>query len=227
LSDKKRLLTMLGADVRLGAGVLEAVPDGLDVIVTSPGWHPDTPLLAQATVPVWSEIELAWRLRGNEHWLVVTGTNGKTTAVQMLEAMLVADGLRAAAVGNVGKPVVEAIMDPDPYEVLAVELSSFQLHWTPSVAANSAAVLNVAPDHLDWHGSYEAYVRAKGRAYQGCKTACVYNVQDPLTEDLVRAADVAAGCRAIGFTLDIPAPGMLGVVDGVLADRAFVPERSS
>lgn len=230
IRDKAHLLRMLGGDVRLGETPDDVVADiaaDVDVIVTSPGWRPDTPILASARVPVWSEVELAWRLRGDEAWLVVTGTNGKTTTVQMLEAMLTADGARAAAVGNVGRPVVEAIMDPQPYDVLAVELSSFQLHWTASVAADSAAVLNVAPDHLDWHGSYEDYTRAKGSAYQGCKTACVYNVQDPLTEDLVRAADVAAGCRAIGFTLDIPAPGTLGVVDGVLADRAFVPERSS
>ena len=133
------------------------LPDDVDLVVTSPGWSPSAPLLAQAAargIPVWGEVELAWRLRDPEHpapWLAVTGTNGKTTTVQMLEAMLRAGGLRTVACGNVGLPIVEAVMDPEPYDVLAVELSSFQLHYTSSMAAESAAVLNVAEDHLDWY----------------------------------------------------------------------------
>lgn len=227
LHEKAQILGLLGADVRLGSDALENLPSGIDLIVTSPGWRPDTTMLAEATVPVWSEVELAWRLRGSEKWLVVTGTNGKTSTVQMLDAILAADGVRSTAVGNVGRPVVEAVMDPQPYDVLAIELSSFQLHWTDTMAADSAAVLNVAPDHLDWHGSLSEYTNAKARAYARCRTACVYNVHDPVTEDLVRAADVVEGCRAIGFTTGIPAPGMVGVVDDVIADRAFVAERQT
>jgi UDP-N-acetylmuramoylalanine--D-glutamate ligase len=134
--------------------------------------------------------------------------------------MLSAEGLRSRAVGNVGTPVLQAVMDPEPAEVLAVELSSYQLYWSSSLAAESAAVLNVAPDHIDWHGSTEAYAAAKGRIYQNVQRACVYNVQDPWTERLVREADVVEGARAIGFTLGLPEPGMLGIVDDVLADRA-------
>ena len=93
---------------------------------------------------------------------------------------------------------------PEPYDVLAVELSSFQLHWQRSVPPLAAAVLNLAPDHLDWHGSLEAYAAAKGRIYPGTQVACVYNVADPGTERLVEEADVAEGCRAIGFTLGRP-----------------------
>ena len=85
-------------------------------------------------------------------------------------------------------------------------------------------MLNVAPDHVDWHGSIEAYTRAKGEVYQRTEVACVYNVQDPVTEQLVRDADVRDGCVAAGFTLGVPAPGMVGVVDDILADRAFVPQ---
>jgi UDP-N-acetylmuramoylalanine--D-glutamate ligase len=118
-------------------------------------------------------------------------------------------------------------MDPEGPEVLAVELSSYQLHWSSSLAAESAAVLNVAPDHLDWHGSPEAYAAAKGRIYQNVERACVYNVQDPWTERLVREADVAEGARAIGFTLGLPEPGMVGLVDDALADRAFVEDRQT
>ncbi len=238
--EQAELLGSLGATVRLGEGSTATLPDDVDLVVTSPGWSPRAPLLAQALgrgVPVWGEVELAWRLRDpHEHggspapWLAVTGTNGKTTTVQMLEAMLRTAGLRTVAAGNVGKPLVEAVMDPDPYDVIAVELSSFQLHWVRSVRAQSAAVLNIAEDHLDWYPGPTGmadYAADKGRIYDGVERACVYNVADPATERLVREAEVTEGARAIGFTLQTPAVGMLGVVDGVLADRAFVEDRQT
>jgi UDP-N-acetylmuramoylalanine--D-glutamate ligase len=228
--EKAGLLEFLGADLRLGPGSTSELPDAVDVVVTSPGWSPANPLLVEANrrgLPVWGEVELAWRLRGDDPapWLCVTGTNGKTTTVQLLDAMLSAEGLHSRAVGNVGTPVLEAVMDPDGPDVLAVELSSYQLYWSSSLAAESAAVLNVAPDHLDWHGSPEAYAAAKGRIYQNVRRACVYNVQDPWTERLVREADVVEGARAVGFTLGAPEPGMVGLIDDVLVDRAFVEDR--
>jgi len=232
-ADRARLLGDLGADLRLGPNVWDGMlPDGADLVVTSPGWSPANPVLVEALgrgLPVWGEVELAWRLRGPDAapWLCITGTNGKTTTVQMLDAILRAAGLRSDAVGNVGRPVVEAVMDPAGADVLAVELSSFQLHWTSSMSAEAAAVLNIAPDHLDWHGSLSAYGSDKGRIYERAQRACVYNVEDPATEELVRTADVIEGARAIGFTQGIPAVGMLGVVDGVLADRAFVEDRQN
>jgi UDP-N-acetylmuramoylalanine--D-glutamate ligase len=232
-AEKAELLEVLGASIRLGEGATATLPDDVDVVVTSPGWRPSAPLLAQARergIPVWGEVELAWRLRDPEHttpWLAVTGTNGKTTTVRMLDAILRAAGLRSAAVGNVGLPIVEAVMDPVPYDVLAVELSSFQLHWTDSMSAQAAAVLNVAEDHLDWHGSMAAYAGDKGRIYERVQRACVYNVADPTTEELVREADVVEGARAVGFTLGMPSVGMLGVVEDILADRAFVEERET
>jgi UDP-N-acetylmuramoylalanine--D-glutamate ligase len=91
----------------------------------------------------------------------------------------------------------------------------------------ASAVLNVAEDHVDWHGSREAYVAAKARVYERTQVACVYNVADPETERLVREAEVEEGCRAIGFTLGVPSVGMVGVVEDVLVDRAFVPERDT
>lgn len=231
-TEQADLLEMLGVDMRLGAGSTAELPDSVDLVVTSPGWRPDTALLMQAAdrgIPVWSEVELAWRLRRPDDapWLVVTGTNGKTTTVQMLDEILRADGRRSAAVGNVGRPVVEAVMDDDPYDVLAVELSSYQLHWTTSMSPLASTVLNIAPDHLDWHGGLDAYAEAKGTAYRHTQIACVYNVEDPRTEQLVEEAEVVEGCRAIGFTLGIPSPGMVGLVEDVLADRAFVKERIS
>ncbi|HEX5771118.1 MAG TPA: UDP-N-acetylmuramoyl-L-alanine--D-glutamate ligase, partial [Nocardioidaceae bacterium] len=144
---------------------------------------------------------------------------------QMLDYILRAHGLRSVAAGNVGLPIVEAVMDPTPYDVIAVELSSFQLHYTYSMAAESAAVLNVAEDHLDWYDSMDDYAADKGRIYERVERACVYNVADPVTEQLVREADVQEGARAIGFTLGTPDVGMVGVVDDILADRAFVDDR--
>jgi UDP-N-acetylmuramoylalanine--D-glutamate ligase len=232
--ERAALLESLGAAIRLGPGSTKTLPDDVDLVVTSPGWAPSAPLLAQASergIPIWGEVELAWRLRDPAQpapWLAVTGTNGKTTTVQMLEAMLRAGGLRTVACGNVGLPIVEAVMDPEPYDVLAVELSSFQLHYTSSMRAESAAVLNVAEDHLDWYpGGMDAYAADKGRIYSGVERACVYNVADPITEELVREADVQEGARAIGFTLGTPAVGMLGVVEDVLADRAFIEDRQT
>ena len=116
-------------------------------------------------------------------------------------------------------------MDPEPYDVIAVELSSFQLHWSHSIAPQASACLNVAPDHVDWHGSFDEYAAAKGKVYANTEVACVYNVQDDRTRRLVEDAEVQEGCRAIGFTLGIPGPSELGVVDDVLADRAFVEQR--
>ena len=242
--ERALILDTLGADVRLGpdavAGPLPEVagPGGRglpDVVVASPGWPPGAPPLAAAAaagVPVWSEVELAWRMRppsGAARWLTVTGTNGKTTTVTMLAAILSAAGLSTSAVGNVGTPVLEAVLHPFSggrrHDVLAVELSSFQLHSTSSVSPLASACLNVAADHLDWHGGLEEYARDKGRVYRNTQVACVYNVADPRTEQLVRDADVVEGCRAIGFTLGVPDVSMLGVVDDVLCDRAFVPQR--
>ncbi|MFI0778759.1 UDP-N-acetylmuramoyl-L-alanine--D-glutamate ligase [Streptomyces sp. NPDC021212] len=221
-------LEPLGITVRLGDG--DTLPDGTELVVTTPGWKPTSPLFLaaeKAGVPVWGDVELAWRLRGPDSppWLAVTGTNGKTTTVRMLASILEAAGLRTAAVGNIGVSLLDIVLGDTPYDVLAVELSSYQLHWAPSLRAHSGTVLNLAPDHLDWHGSMAAYASDKGRIYEGNQVACVYNVADPATEDLVRAADVEEGCRAIGFTLGTPGPSQLGVVENILVDRAFVANR--
>ena len=235
MSERARILDILGAHLVFGQDAVAALPDPavtpLDLVVTSPGWRPDQPLLsaaAAAGIPVWGEVELAWRLRPREGaapWLTVTGTNGKTTTVQMLASILRAAGLRACSAGNVGTPVLEAVMDPEPYDVIAVELSSFQLHWSHSLAPRASACLNVAPDHVDWHGSLDEYAAAKGKVYANTEIACVYNVQDERTRRLVEEAEVQDGCRAVGFTLGIPGLSELGVVDDVLADRAFVEQR--
>ena len=197
-------------------------PPGTALVVTSPGWRPDAPLLvaaAAAGVEVIGEVELAWRLQAHldrpaPAWLAVTGTNGKTTTVRMLATILEAAGRRTVATGNVGLPLLDAVLAEEPYDVLAVELSSFQLHWSSTVRPHTAVVLNVAPDHLDWHGSFDAYAAAKGRIHAP-GTVAVYNREDP---ESVRLS-AGAGTR-IGFTLGVPGPGELGLVEDLLVDRA-------
>jgi UDP-N-acetylmuramoylalanine--D-glutamate ligase len=232
LAERANILDILGARLAFGPDAVARMPDTpVDLVVTSPGWRPDQPLLAAAAaagIPVWGEVELAWRMRpehGGAPWLAVTGTNGKTTTVQMLTSILRAAGLRACSAGNVGTPILEAVVHPDPFDVIAVELSSFQLHWSHSLAPQASVCLNVAPDHVDWHGSLEEYALAKGKVYANTEVACIYNVQDERTRRLVEEADVQEGCRAVGFTLDLPAVSEVGLVGDVLADRAFVEQR--
>jgi len=243
-SGRAGILETLGAQVRLGPGGSDALPDGVDLVVVSPGWRPSVPLLAQAHargIPVWGDVELAWRLSLPDRqvpWLGVTGTNGKTTTVQMVESMLTAAGLTTAAVGNIGRPVMEAVLDEVSYDVLAVELSSFQLHAMHTVSLHSAAVLNLQPDHLEWYATpadhpddpdaspLQAYGADKARIYHRVQKSAVYNVADPATEKMVEDADVVEGARAIGFTQGIPGPSMMGVVDGLLVDRAFIDQRA-
>ncbi|MEX1077514.1 MAG: UDP-N-acetylmuramoyl-L-alanine--D-glutamate ligase [Homoserinimonas sp.] len=207
---------------------------GPELVVTSPGFRPTHPLIRWAIdsgLPVWGDIELAWRLRDKVSkpapWLVVTGTNGKTTTVQLATAMLIADGKRVIACGNVGVPVLDAIRDPVGWDVLVVELSSFQLHYTESMSAHSSVCLNVAPDHLDWHGSAAAYSEAKAKVYHASQVAAVYNHADAATLAMVENAEVVDGCRAIGFGLGTPGPSDFGVVEGILCDRAFLDDRDS
>jgi UDP-N-acetylmuramoylalanine--D-glutamate ligase len=231
-------LRIVGAvDVLLGEEAVLTVPkiDGAkpDLIVTSPGWRPDQSLLAAAArahIPVWGDVELAWRVRERRgrktaDWLTITGTNGKTTTVGLTESMLQAAGLKAIAVGNVGTPILDALRDPVEYDVLAVELSSFQLHWSHSVSPVASVCLNVAEDHVDWHGSYASYLADKAKVYGNTQKACIYNAEQIETERMVEEADVVEGCRAVGFTTVTPAISMVGVVEGLLVDRAFIAER--
>ncbi|SNR35625.1 UDP-N-acetylmuramoylalanine--D-glutamate ligase [Haloechinothrix alba] len=203
---------------------LASPAEGTDLVVTSPGWRPSSPLLRAARdagIDVIGDVELAWRLgRTAEQpptWLVVTGTNGKSTTVSMLAEMLRAAGLQAVACGNVGFAVTDAVRAG--YPVLAVELSSFQLHWSRSLAPYASVVLNVAEDHLDWHGSFDDYAAAKGRIHERT-TIAVHNADDPVSRRL--AGEYApAGAGRVGFTGAVPRAGELGVDEEMLVDRAF------
>ncbi|GHC88552.1 UDP-N-acetylmuramoylalanine--D-glutamate ligase [Nocardiopsis terrae] len=222
-------LTEAGAEVVLGDTPL---PEDCGLVVTSPGWRPDSPLLtraAEAGIEIIGDVELAWRLKpADQVWLAITGTNGKTTTVRMLESILRADGRDALAVGNVGTPVVEAVLpdaDGRVHDILAVELSSFQLHWSNSVRPHAATVLNIASDHLDWHGGLEPYARAKGRVFAR-GTIRVVNTADDWS---VRLAEEEGDPHTplVGLRLDTPRAGELGVVEDLLVDRAFVEQPHS
>jgi UDP-N-acetylmuramoylalanine--D-glutamate ligase len=211
-----------GAEVRLGDA---ETPVAADLVVTSPGWRPDQPLLAAALdagIEVIGEPELASRLRGPDvPWLGVTGTNGKTTTVGMLESILRAAGFNAVACGNVGLPLITAVLTEPHYDVLAVELSSFQLHWSSSLQFHGSTVLNVAPDHLDWHGSMEAYAADKAKIWD--EGACaLYNADDEWSTRLAQG-------RHDGHDFGLEPGHQFAVVDGWIeqygigGDRRLAP----
>src|SRR5207244_8577666 len=141
----------------------------------------------------------------------------KTTTTTMLAAILRAAGKRTAALGNIGEPLVEATS----YDVLAVELSSFQLHWSRDLAVPVGALLNLADDHLEWHGTFDAYAHAKEAIWRSATPegggVAVGNLDDPR----VASALARVTGRTVGFTVATPEPGQLGVADGWLVDRAF------
>ncbi len=222
---------------------MTAPPNGTDLIVTSPGWRPDTPLFvaaAAAGVPVIGDVELAWwaellpepalpvdlatapgdlrtaRVPPRRPWLAVTGTNGKTTTIGMVESILQAAGRHAVASGNIGLGVLDVVTAVPRHDVIAVELSSFQLHYAPTVRPTAGVVLNIAEDHLDWHGSMAAYAADKARALTGEVAVAV--VDDPGAAALLAAAPART---VVGVTAGAPARGQLGVREGVLVDDAF------
>jgi UDP-N-acetylmuramoylalanine--D-glutamate ligase len=222
-----RALADVAGGVRaLTPGEAVSLAGEFDLVVTSPGFPPTAPVLAAAAaagVPIWGDVELAWRLDAAarygppRRWLVVTGTNGKTTTTSMLYDMLIADGRRAILCGNIGEPVLDVL--GRPADVLAVEVSSFQLFWAPSLRPEGGVVLNIAEDHLDWHGSFEAYAAAKARALDG--RVAVVGLDDPAASALLPRA--AAPVKT-GFRLGEPAAGELGVSGGALIDRAFADD---
>lgn len=197
-----------------------------DFAVISPGWRPDHPLLqalSERGIRLLSEIDLAWHLKNElrplQKWLAITGTNGKTTTVEMTTAMLGAGGLIARACGNVGDTVVGAVVGEIDYEFLVLELSSFQLHWSELPEFHSSAILNFADDHTDWHGSFENYVKAKLRILDRSQLAILNGGDVAVVENTSEWQG-----KKIFYSLNSPKPGEMGVVENLLVDRAFVPD---
>ncbi len=206
----------------------------IDYVVTSPGFAPASPFLtavAEHNIEILSEVELAWRMRVNRaesselqqshkaQWIGITGTNGKTSTTEMTSTILRSAGFEAPAVGNIGDPVSAAAVD-SKNDVLVVELSSFQLHYTDSLELDCAAITNLADDHLDWHGGFDNYASDKAKVYNGVKKALVYNADDVNVTERALAAQPAEGCIRVGFTLNEPQRGQIGVSDGWIVDNS-------
>ncbi|UWF76777.1 MULTISPECIES: UDP-N-acetylmuramoyl-L-alanine--D-glutamate ligase [Microbacterium] len=241
----ERLVPVIGARLELGA--LDEVPQALrafdpEVVIASPGFPPSHPVIRwtqDAGIALWGDVELAWRVRDKvvrpdgtpAEWMLITGTNGKTTTTQLTATLMSEGGLRVAPCGNIGVPVLDAVRDPSGFDVLVVELSSHQLWYigqsSPAgeLVPYASVCLNLADDHLVWHGSAQAYRDAKAVVYRNTRVACVYNKADAATMRMVEEADVVEGARAIGFDLGSPGPSEVGIVDGILVDRAFLDDR--
>ena len=211
-----------GALVRLDTPLDRAgLVDGVDLVVTSPGVPPATGVLIAAgerDVPVWSEVELAWRLsKGRTRIVGVTGTNGKTTTTE-----LVAAALAAPTAGNIGTPLVSLLAGTAPPPLAVVELSSFQLHHTSTLRTDVGVLLNVAGDHLDWHGDVQAYGRDKARIWAEQRTGgsqalggrdwAVVGVDDRGAREVMASHPPPAG--VIGYTARVPRSGEVGVDAG-------------
>lgn len=183
----------------------------VDLVVPSPGVPETSPLLraaAEADVPVWSEPELAARLRPDRRVLGVTGTNGKTSVTELTTRMLQQGGVPAVACGNIGTPLVEAVTTTGD-ELLVTELSSFQLRYATQLRCRVGTILNLTPDHLDWHGGFEAYRAAKARIWVG------QHEQDwavvPLVDRMIEPVLDRAPGHVARFAGDAPVPVGVGV----------------
>lgn len=233
-----RSLAKRGAQISLADDVVSEVagfivaPTNLysavnfDSLVVSPGWKSDHQLIIEAEnsgVQLLNEVDLAWQLRAelvpSQRWIALTGTNGKTTTVEMVAAMLRAGGISAIACGNVGTTVIESVESAEKFEVLVLELSSFQLHWIREARFEAASILNIAQDHVDWHGGFSEYAQAKMAILDRASTG-ILNGDDP---EVVSRSNNWQG-RKVFFSLDTPGPGELGVVEELLIDRAFVSD---
>lgn len=228
------LLDVIGSKFIAGEGieVLDQVGK-FDFAVVSPGFDPRHPLvqrLNELGILLITDIDLAWRLRHKTdkiaHWITVTGTNGKTTVCELTAAMISADGFRVIACGNIGVPILDAIRDPDGFDYLVVELSSFQLHYLNEIHPLASAFLNIAEDHYDWHDGAEKYFNAKAKIYNGTQAAIIFNEQDRQTLIAAQQAEVEEGCRGIAFSLFSPQKSAIGFVEDVLVDRAFLENRA-
>jgi UDP-N-acetylmuramoylalanine--D-glutamate ligase len=206
-----------GVELRAGGHRRDDL-DGVELVVVSPGVPPSNEILdwaGELGVPVWGEMELGARL-ASMPYLAVTGTNGKTTTSGMLAACLSAAGLDAKACGNIGDPFPAAARGP--HDVLVVEVSSFQLARQTSFHPRVSILLNVAPDHLDWHGTPGAYAAAKARVFaaQGEGDTHVGNRDDAAAA----ALSSTAPCPVRWFRTGEPRDGEVGFVGGELVSRA-------
>ena len=211
-------LAAAGVEVRLGSEE-ESLLEGVELVVKSPGVPAESPLAAAArarAIPIWSEVELGYRLLPGNPLIGVTGTNGKTTTTELLGAILRAAGRQVEVAGNVGRALTDVAEQIEPGTTVVCELSSFQLEDVHTLACDVAVLLNLEPDHLDRHGTFEAYRDAKLRIFERARAKIVprglgldgieFAADDPLpAEPLIpgahnreNAAAATAAARAAG-----------------------------
>ena len=231
-----KVLSNLGADVYIydesessafefsRVSVAELSDINWAAAVVSPGWRPVHPVIADLRnreIPLLNEIDVAWEIKQQvapeQKWLAVTGTNGKTTTVELTESIFKAAGLNAFACGNVGTPAIDAVTSEQIYDYLILELSSFQLHWSETAEFVASSILNIALDHIDWHGSFSEYANSKLDLLSRSATA-ILNGDDAA---VVEGSQHWRG-RKVFYTLQTPKPGEIGLVEDLLVDRAFV-----
>lgn len=211
----------------LGANVKTKIPhdeiSGFSLVCVSPGWRKDHSFILafqKLNIEIISEIDLAWRVKleiaPNQKWIALTGTNGKTTTIQMVASIFRAAEINGIACGNVGETVIAAVTSPNNYEVLALELSSFQIEWSKEARFEIGCILNIADDHIDWHGSFENYAKSKAKMLEMSKMALL-NLSDP---EVTKYSTSYTG-KKIYFSLETPRIGELGLVENLLIDRAF------
>jgi UDP-N-acetylmuramoylalanine--D-glutamate ligase len=211
-----------GVEVRLGSEE-ESLLQGVELVVKSPGVPAESPLAAAARargIAIWSEVELGYRLLRGNPLIGVTGTNGKTTTVELLRAIVRAGGRPAEVAGNVGRALTDVAERVTPGVTVVCELSSFQLEDVHTLACDVGVLLNLEPDHLDRHGTFDAYRRAKLRIFERAGAKVVprglglegieFGADDPLpAEPLIpgvhnreNAAAATAAARALGVADD-------------------------
>jgi len=207
-----------GVEVRLGSEE-ESLLEGVELVVKSPGVPAESPLAAAArdrAVPIWSEVELGYRLLAGNPFVGVTGTNGKTTTTELLAAIFRADGRAVEVAGNVGRALTDVALETGPGTTIVCELSSFQLEDVHTLSCDVAVLLNLEADHLDRHGSFEAYRDAKLRIFERARVKIVprrmglegieFSADDPLpaepripgAHNRENAAAATAAARALG-----------------------------
>jgi UDP-N-acetylmuramoylalanine--D-glutamate ligase len=207
--------------VKTGADIVNEIPDGVELAIVSPGWRDDHMIISKLRsggVEILSEIDFAWQVKQvlapSQKWIALTGTNGKTTTIKMVESIFKAANVNGVACGNVGETVIASVCAKKPLDYLAIELSSFQIHWSNLPQYESVVVLNIAEDHIDWHGSFEAYAQAKLKLLKHSNKVILNKSDSELSRRT--SSDLITW-----FSLDTPNAGELGVVENLLIDRAF------
>jgi len=211
-----------------GVATVAFPAQNIDLAIISPGWnksHPIIEALSRSGAELISEIDFAWRIKQDiapaQKWIALTGTNGKTTSVQMVASIFKSAGVHGTACGNVGETVIESLTRTDHYDFLAIELSSFQIDWSHEARFEACAILNIAEDHIDWHGSFDHYANSKIRLLSFSQIA-ILNAEDV---EVVNRSTSWNG-KKVFYSLQTPAVGELGLVEEILVDRAFVKDES-